>query len=260
MRWPEVREYLRAHWKPTHHTAVFAPTETGKTYLISRGLLPLVPYSVTLDFKPRDPDNVAHARALGAKWCTEMPQPDLGRLWGKDPYPDHHYWINPPPDKIVETIDKVFKFAWLSGSPSSQRPRGMPFARFVINVDELKHTSARPPDGYGQAHHLIRVLRMGRNFTQLIGATQSPKYNGPGMGDLFDQTRWTWIGYTPDDATVVRYGEISGFPRAVAREVIPSLGEHEWWVLGPRRFSARVTLPGPSLMQRNPQMPRRRAG
>lgn len=147
--------------------------------------------------------------------------------FGEDPYPERRYWINPPlRDARANLLDAMSK-AWAG----SVKGRG-----WVVYVDEVKMISDPVhKHGFGAEPYIIRFLRYGRGRDiTFIGATQSPRYV---TSDLYDQPRWHAIGYTSDKRTIDRYAEISGFDAGVAREVIPSLGEHEFWILGPKRYS-----------------------
>jgi hypothetical protein len=247
LTWFEVRDILKREWQPGQHVAVMAPTGTGKTYLVSRGLLPLWSHGLIIDPKPGDPDNEMHAGWLGAKMVDRYPQPDLGRWWGKDPYPDRYYWVGPQLHELGPRLDEALAGVWASAKDRKG---------WVCYVDEIKLVCARQPDGHDLAHRVIRLLRYGRaRGITLIGGTQSPRYNGPGMSDLLDQPRWKFIGQTDDDRVIERYAELSGQGRKMGMAVASSLGEREWWMLGPGRLSVRFTMPGPKALR----VPRRRA-
>jgi hypothetical protein len=254
--WFDVRRLLQAEWVRSdygQHVAVLAPTETGKTYLVTRGLLPLMPYSLTIDGKtgvpgrgkewlPDDPDNRMHARWMGAHVCDRYPQPDIARFWGKDPYPHKHYWVAPRRSELRDVVSEA-----LSESLVSKKKHGI---EWTVYVDEIKKIAATGDEGEGLGAPIIEWLRYGRTKGTFIGSTQSPRYNGPSMGDFVDQPRWKFIGFTADGSVVERYAEISGFPRKTAMAVVPNLREHEWWLLGPHRLSVRFNMPGPKALRR----------
>lgn len=222
---------------------MLAPTGSGKTVFVSQGLLPLWSHSLTID--PKGDDNLLWARKLGATVTDRFPTPHAQQLWGEDPYPLHHYWINPKLKDSRMRLAEAMTGAWRSSS----KGKG-----WVVYADEVKLLSD-PAHKHGLAlePHVIRFLRYGRGRgVTFIGATQSPRYV---TSDLYDQPRWHAIGFTSDRRTIDRYGEISGFDMSVAREVIPNLGEHDFWVLGPHRYSVVTSYP----LGRSLHRPRRRA-
>lgn len=221
---------------------VFAPTGTGKTYLWSRGLAPLWTHTMMFDAKCGDPDNRRHAAALGAKIVKRYPAPDLSRWWGGDPYPERHYWLEPDEAEIPIEFARGFSHIYHQHKKAIR----------VIGVDEFKLTAARPPDGFGHYAWTNRMLRFarGREIT-FVGMTQSPWWIGPGGSDLFTMPRWHWIGRTVDERSLDRYREISGLPKAVIYEVIPSLAKHEWLLIAlDHDIIVRTTLPGPNQLRR----------
>lgn len=240
--WFDVRRHLKTEWQRGQHVAIMAPTGTGKSYLVSHGLLPMWDHSLTIDPKPSDPDNLAHARWLGAKLTPTYPQPHLGHLWGKDPYPDKHYWINPPFGALQSNLDAALDGVW----QSAKNGKG-----WVVYIDEIKLICARRPDGHDLAHHVTRMLRYGRaRGITVIGGTQSPRYLGPGMSDFMDQPRYVFLGKTKDAAVVERYAEISGLGRKLGMAVVPKLGKHSWWLIGPDDLSVTFDMPGPKALRR----------
>lgn len=241
--WASCRRHLIDNWNPGQHFAILAPTETGKTVFASQGLLPMWSHSITID--PKGDDNLDWARRLGAKVLPRYPKRNVGEAWGEDPYPDRHYWINPPLSTQYDALGDAMSKVW----HGSTKGRG-----WVVYVDEVKMISDPPhKHGLGMESHIIRYLRYGRGRgITFIGGTQSPRFV---TGDLYDQPRWHAIGYTSDRRTIDRYGEISGFDMSVARDVIPNLGEHEFWVLGPHRYSVVTSYP---LNERRKTLRRRR--
>lgn len=239
--WFDVRRYLKQEWQRGQHVAVMAPTGTGKSYLVSRGLMPLWDHGLIIDGKPGDPDNTAHAKWLGAKVVDRYPPPDIGRLWGKDPYPHRYYWVSPKLSELGPRLDEALDLVFRSATGGKG---------WVCYVDEVKLICARQPDGHDLAHRVIKMLRYGRaKGITFIGGTQSPRYNGPGMSDFLDQPRWVFLGKTKDAAVVERYAEMSGLGRKLGMSVVPTLGEREWWLLGPHDLNVRFTMPGPRALR-----------
>jgi hypothetical protein len=242
MTWWQVREILRREWQRGQHTAIMAPTGNGKTYMVTRGLMPLWDHGIVIDGKPRDPDNVKHAAWMRAKITPAYPQPHLSAIWGKDPYPDRYYWVMPSYAGLQHQLDVALAGVWDSASDGKG---------WVCYVDELKLICARQPDGHDLAHHCIRMLRYGRaRGITFIGGTQSPRYNGPGMSDFLDQPTWKLVGRTKDARVVERYAEMAGMGRKLGMAVVPSLIKHEWWLLGPDDLSIRFLMPPPKALRR----------
>lgn len=244
LAWPDVRRILRTYWaRPTvakkqgQHAAIYAPTGTGKTYLWTRCLAPLWSHTLTLDLKIDDPDNRKHAAYLGAKRLPIYPQPDVARLWGKDPYPAGHYWIEPTEHNIVPQFAAALDHVFYKHTEAIK----------VVYVDEFKLFAARPPDGHGMFAYSNRLLRLARGRgISFIGGTQDTWWMGPGGSDLKRQSRWIFIGRTTDEDSLDAYKGISGLPKALIYEVLPTLGKHEWFCRSlDLDMNMRFTPPGP---------------
>jgi hypothetical protein len=249
--WQQTRDHLKQNWERGQHVAIMAPTGTGKSYLATRGLMPLWSHGIVIDAKPQDPDNLKHAAWMGAKISPTYPTPNLGHLWGKDPYPDRYYWVAPPLNSLQEGLDEALKGVW----GSAKDGKG-----WVCYIDELKLICARQPDGHDLAAHVTRMLRYGRaRGITFIGGTQSPRYNGPGMSDFLDQPTLCFVGKTRDAAVCERYAEMSGMGRKLGMAVVPTLGKREWWLIsGQLDLNVRFEMPPPNQLRR-PRVPRERA-
>lgn len=238
--WREVRNFLRRHWKAGEHGAVFAPTGTGKSYLWSRLLAPMWSHSLSIDGKFGDPDNIAHARALGARRIKSMPHTDVGKWLGRDPWPDKHYWLEPSEDRIFAEVDAALRSIFANPKGSIR----------TVWIDEWK-VAARPPDGYGLFPIMSKILRQGRGRgITLIGATQDPFWMGPSGRDLKSQCRWYFFGRTRDADSLDSYRGISGLDKSLIYSLLPRLGKHEWLLWAPdHEILVTFTLPGPSVMK-----------
>lgn len=239
-----MRRVLRKYWEAGQHVTIFAPTGAGKTYLWTRCLAPLWSHTLTLDLKVDDPDNRAHARALGAKRVRRYPPPEFSRFWREDhdPYPDKHYWLEPPEAEIKGEFVKGLHHVFYRHKEAIK----------VVYIDEFKIFAARPEDGYGLFPWSNRFLRLarGRGIT-LISGTQDPWWVGPGGSDLVRQPRWFFIGRTRDEGSLDRYKGISGLPKAVIFDVIPNLGKHEFLMISlDLELMVRFTPPGPKARRR----------
>src|SRR5205807_2442810 len=108
------------------------------------------------------------------------PQPHAQRFWGKDPYPEHHYWVNPPLRDARANLSEAMTFACRSSDSGGA---------WTVYVDEIKLLSDAPSKhGLGPEPYVIRFLRYGRGKgMSFIGATQSPRYV---TSDLYDQPSW----------------------------------------------------------------------
>lgn len=238
--WQEVRRFVRRLWQPGEHASVFAPTKTGKTYLWTRLLAPMWDHTLTIDGKFGDPQNIEHARALGAHRVRSMPSPDFSRFWGGDPWPKKHYWLEPEEERIFGTVNTHLRDTFAAPRRHIR----------VIAFDEWK-VNARKPDGYDLYPIASKLLRQGqgRKIT-VVGMTQDPFWMGPSGRDLKGQCRWYYFGRTRDQDSLDSYRGISGLDRGLTNELLPELGRHEWLLWAPDHETlTRFTLPGPKVMR-----------
>jgi hypothetical protein len=188
--WAEHLAYLSPRWEPGQHVSVIAPTgRGGKSYLITRGLLPLWLGAKVLYIDIKDSD----------KTLTKF-----GHRVEAFPNLAHVAWVKEP---------KWFRLhvrSGLGGKPLPEQARTVYGAmagaykqkRWVIVADEAAFLA--------QDLNLIRPLRdlwkRGRSNITLIAATQSPRHVPT---EMYDQPTYLYLGRLGAEGNK-RLGEIGG--------------------------------------------------
>lgn len=229
LSWDEVRDHLKAEWEPGQHFSVLAPTGYGKSYLVTRGLLPLWSHTLILDAKGGD-DTLARAGHERRK-----AYPSRFELWtrAQDERPVR-YRIAPGgySRSLRPAWHDVFANIWRAGNGRD--------ASWTVYVDETRLMS--DPKMLGMSGWLDALWISGRSRgITLVAGTQGPRWVPT---SFYDQPRWLAIGQFRDKGTLRRIAEIGGDTSMLMDEV-PRLGWHDFLFLGPR-WSAIAKLPGRS--------------
>jgi hypothetical protein len=216
--WASFQDHLAEEWAPGEHLSVIAPTgRGGKTFLITRGLLPLwSDYRVLfIDIKDRD--------------LTLMPQ--RGR-----PFFKHN--VSRMPSRLqvdMSSTPKWFRLHVKSGLAGSslrdqQRIVHDAMARcfkqrdWLIIGDELSFLA----NDLKLMAPLRDIWKRGRSNVTFIAATQSPRWV---PAEMFDQPRFLMLGRLGAEGNK-RLGEIGGtVDYKVVRSALGKVQRHEFLFL-----------------------------
>lgn len=234
---------------------MITPTGGGKSYLVVKGLLKLPALQHTrvllIDDKHTDPTTQNFGVPV-TRWPSEYyPRVQGESRWqtmlsGKKECPDpEHYRLLVPgwpwsqrdatsaehaQQVVLEALEKCYKTA-------------TPGDGWVIVIDETRTlTDSRAPS-LGLAPALRYLWRMGRyRHVTIIALTQIP-LGVP--GEMYDQPTFHYFGFDSDGRRIDRFAEMGGtLPRAMMREVLPTLDEHEFLFLGNRGRHASIVQVG----------------
>jgi hypothetical protein len=199
---------------------VLAPTEYGKTYLVSE-LLKLWSYTLALDIKGDGDPSVAR---LGRK-IDGYPTPfELRRDKA------HHYVVSPGYGAWNVHGDALAR-AWKAGKAKGSA------GSWTVYCDETLIASQH---GLEEALRHIWVAGRSRGLT-LIASNQAAKDIPQ---EFYGQPRWHFFGNLRDDRVLYRVMEVGSGDKDMIRNTLPDLDEdaHEFLVLGPGRFAVRTVV------------------
>lgn len=212
--WASVRSRLRSDWRPGEHYSIIATTGGGKSYLATRGLLPLWRYSLILDVKGGDAtlDSSGHRRIPGYPSKIDLLSNDATR-----------FRINPGTysRSTRAVFDDVFRKVWASA-------KGRGDGTWTLYADETRLLA--DPKYLGLGQHLDSVWISGRSRgISLIAGTQAPRWV---PSAFYEQPTYFAIGPVRDRRALRRLSEISG-DTDMLEDVVPRLRRYEFLFLGP---------------------------
>jgi len=207
--WEEHQAYLSPRWEPGQHVSIIAPTgRGGKSYLITKGLLPMWPgwKALYIDIKDSDPT----LKGFGHR-VDKFPN-KLEVLWAKEPK-----WFRlhvrsglggMPLLTQRWTVDNAMRRAY--------RQKG-----WLIVGDEAAFLA----DDLNLLRQMRDLWKRGRTHITFIAATQSPRHVPT---EMYDQPTYLYLGRLGAEGNK-RLGEIGGTVdyRAV-REALGGVRKHEF--------------------------------
>ena len=204
--WRRVAEYVNETWRPDSapHHAIIAQTRAGKSSLIRRGILPLVPH-----------DRVLVLDSKGGKdqtWAgfgkTVKRFPSRLQLSTRDPDTPRSQWfrlvIPWNRDEAREVVNDALETVARQGD-------------WVVVVDETRHITDPSAPGLGLRGPFENLLlRGGSHGVMVVMGTQAPRWV---PSSFYDQAAFAWIGRVRDEQAHKRLLEIGG----MSRDLLPTV-------------------------------------
>lgn len=215
--WQQVIGRVDRLWVPNDapHHSVVGQTRSGKSYMITRGLLPLVARDnvLTIDCKGGD------KTLLGACGKPVKRLPGRTRKLSSERRPKENWYHLLVADNRMEAIEQVhaaLEQVYREGD-------------WTVVVDETRAltdpSTNRQSPGLGMGPQLDRIwLRGGGRGISLIAGTQAPRFV---PSSFYDQPSFVWVSRIRDRRAHERVMEIG----SMTRDHIPVIGrirKREW--------------------------------
>lgn len=214
--WDEVSMDVFKRWKPKNapHHSIISLTGGGKSYLYTRGLLPMRGWRrcLILDGKGDDEtlEGVGHSvRRIPTNdpWMRNRRQPDS--LWYKLVIYDDYVKARA---QVQEALAHVYKQG-----------------NWTIFVDETRQLTDPRAPSFNLRSYVEQLWLRGRSRgVEVVGATQAPRWM---PSSFYDQPSFVWIGRINDERAHQRLREIGGLKRGHLG-VIQRLQKREFLVVG----------------------------
>lgn len=198
---PLVAGRLQRHWSPVQanpHQVLLAQTRGGKSYLIRRGILPVIPYGrvVVIDVK-------LGGDATWEGWGNDVAELAPGFGIGDNGWPRYRIMVAPGDDG-KEQVRRVLDQIAAEGET-------------VIVIDDARRvTDARAP-GFGLGNVVDHLLLEGAalGITVILGANSTAWATTA----LKDQCAVIWIGHTRTATMRDNFADLAGLPKSVRPEL-----------------------------------------
>jgi hypothetical protein len=222
---------LDSDWKPGDHVSVFAPTDSGKTYLVVRGLLPLWPEDypcLVIDVKGDDPS----LRGVG-KPVDKLPGGAQRR------YLEHRQCYRLVVRETASKEDRErAQRKIIAALRTARAERG-----WIIEINEVRALSDARPPALGLAPYLEQLWLRGRPHVTLIAETQRPAFV---PGSMYDQPTHVYIGQILDKRARDRLHEIGGHTDQIEAG-ISQLQEYEFVYVNRKTKAVEIVKLPPGL-------------
>jgi hypothetical protein len=212
--WDEVSQEVFKRWQPKNapHHSIISLSGGGKSYLYTRGLLPMRGHkrALIIDIKGDDEtlDGVGQrVRVLPNNDPWKKKEADT--LWYR--LIVHEDW-NKARDQVREALAHVYKQG-----------------NWTVFFDETRHlTDPRVPSLNLRSYVEQLWLRGRSRGVEVVGATQAPRWM---PSSFYDQPSFVWIGHINDERAHQRLREIGGLKRQHLG-IIQKLQKREFLVVG----------------------------
>lgn len=214
--WEEVSKDIFRMWKPKDapHHSIVCLTGGGKSYLYTRGLLPMRGWRrcLIIDVKGDDPtlEGVGHRVRQIPKhdpWTLQERKADS--LW-------YRLIVHDDAAKAQAQVREALAHVYRQGN-------------WTIFTDETRHLTDPRAPSLNLRTYLEQIWLKGRaRGVEIVGATQAPRWM---PSSFYDQPSFVWIGRINDERAHQRMREIGGLKRGHL-SVIQRLQKREFLVVG----------------------------
>jgi len=214
--WQEVSMDIYSRWTPKDgpHHSILSQTGGGKSFLATRGLLPMRGWkrNLILDVKGDD-ETLEHI----GKRIRKLPNNDP--MFRNRNEPDSLWYrmiIHQDPAKAREQVKQALSHVYKQGN-------------WTVYLDETRNfTDPRPPS-LNLRPYIEQIWLRGRSRNvELVAMTQAPRWV---PSSFYDQPSFVWIGRINDEVAHKRLREIGGLKRAHL-PAIQNLKKREFLVIG----------------------------
>lgn len=214
--WEEVSKHIFKKWTPNNapHHSIICLTGGGKSYLYTRGLLPMRGWrrALILDVKGDDEtlDGVGQRiRRIpnNDPWMRHKKQPDS--LW-------YRLIVHDDIAKARAQVREALAHVYRQG-------------QWTVFVDETRHLTDPRAPSLNLRPYVEQLWLKGRSRNvEVVGATQAPRWM---PSSFYDQPSFVWLGRINDERAHQRLREIGGLRRGHLG-VIQRLQKREFLVIG----------------------------
>ena len=218
MPWPDIRARVNEFWvaREAPHISIMAQTRAGKSYLVTRGLLPLCQNDrvLIIDSKGNDPTLAGFGKPV-----REIPnkvRTSWKSAWAK-PEPRNHWFrlvMYKGPQNAAHARDQVrraFDRIFSEGD-------------WVVFIDELRTiTDPQYPGLHLKPYYEEMILRGGSNGIASGSLSQEPRWC---PGCFYTQSNFYFFSRIEDDASQKRLAEV-GSSKQLGPE-LKRIPRHNW--------------------------------
>lgn len=232
--WRSVRDYLDENWdiKNSPHISVVGMTGTGKSYLMTRGILPLCLYDHVLIIDVKGDDETL--RGFG-KPVKAIPRHDFDMrnvIRGNKKAEPRRWWyrlvIPEDPKAGHEVLKTALQRVYSEG-------------HWIVVVDETRALTDSQAPGYNVRTYLEQIWLRGRSRgVALVAMTQAPKWV---PGTFYNAPSFLFISRVNDEDSQKRLREVGGIERAHL-PVISNIPRRVWLFIaegGDHKVLTKVT-------------------
>lgn len=214
--WDEVKFEIFKRWQPKDapHHSIISLSGGGKSYLATRGLLPMRGWRKTLIIDNKGDDETL--RDVG-KRVRQLPKRDP--LFHSEKEPDHSWYrlmVYEDWAKAREQCKDALAHCYRQGN-------------WTIFVDETRNLTDPRIPSLNLRNYVEQIWLRGRSRgVEMVSMTQAPRWV---PSSFYDQPSFVWIGRINDERAHQRLREIGGLRRNHLG-VIQRLQKREFLVVG----------------------------
>jgi hypothetical protein len=214
--WDEVKRDIYSQWRPKDkpHHSIISITGGGKSYLATRGLLPMRGWRRTLIIDNKGDDDTL--RDVGRRIRT-VPKRDPWFRGRKEP--DSRWYrlmVHDDWGKAREQVRDALATIYRQGD-------------WTIFVDETRNLTDPRVPSLNLRNYVEQIWLRGRSRgVEIVSMTQAPRWV---PSSFYDQPSFVWIGRINDERAHQRLREIGGLKRQHL-SIIQNLQRREFLVIG----------------------------